>query len=75
MSVISEDVFEVDHIHRVNSESNLKWKYPSQPDISKVEKEQLLKCPIDGDWDILSNRNSVYTLRNHESINKMFLDL
>ena len=58
------------------SGSNLKWKYPScEPDIEIVAPEQILDCTVDGEWNILNNRNSKFTLRNHELIEKKFKDL
>ena len=44
-------------------------------DIADVEEDQILDCDIDGDWDVLSNRNNEFSLRNHEFINKMFIDM
>ena len=70
--VINSDLFEVEHIQRCEKESNLKWKYPSKPDIQSVALEQILDCSVIGEWNILSNRNSEFTLRNHEAIQKVF---
>ena len=69
--VVSEQLYEIEHIQRCGRD-NLKWQYPSKPDIQQVALEQILECPVDGEWNILSNRNSEFTLRNHEMIQRKF---
>ena len=72
--VINNDLFEVEHLQRCEKNSNLKWKYPAKPDIQNVALEQILVCSVVGEWNILNNRNSEFTLRNHEAIQKIFSD-
>ena len=72
--VINGVLYKVEHIHRWTKDSNLKWRYPSKPDIKDVVPEQILECSVEGDWNILNNRNSEFTLRNHELIQKKFLE-
>ena len=67
--------FEVDHIHRVKSNSNLIWKFPFRSDLCNVHPEQVLKCDVVGEWDCSNDRNMTFTLKNHEIIDSMFADL
>ena len=71
VDVIQSGLYE--HIHRVNKDSSLKWKYPTRDDIAQVNEYQILDCDI-GDWNIL-NRNNEFTLRNHSIIHKKFTDV
>ena len=70
--VINNDLFKVEHMQRCEKASNLKWKYPSKPDIQSVTLEQILDCSVIGEWKILSSRNSEFTLLNNEANQKMF---
>lgn len=69
---VLENDFRVEHMHRIAKESNLKWRYPARPDIALVESDQILNCAIEGEWDILSNRNSEFVLKNHEVVCQLF---
>ena len=51
-----------------------KWRYPARPDIVIVEPDQILDCVVDGEWNIISNRNSEFLVRNHETIDKKSLE-
>ena len=62
----SDGTYKIEHLHRVNKSSNLKWKNPTFPDISDVNPENILFHQIDEDWDISNNRNLTFTLKNHE---------
>ena len=75
IGINNDGTYRIEHIHRTNKNCNLKWRYPSKEDIADVEEDQILDCDIDGDWDVLSNRNNEFSLRNHEFINKMFIDM
>ena len=70
--VKNNDLFEVEHVQTCEKASNLKWKYPSKPDIQSVTPEQILDCSVIGEWKILSSRNSEFTLLNNEANQKMF---
>ena len=74
-SINNDGTYRIEHIHRTDKNFNLKWRYPSKEDIADVEEDQILDCDIDGDWDVLSNRNNEFSLRNHEFINEMFIDV
>ena len=65
--------FVIEHLDQVSMDSNLKWKYPTSNDICVVEAEQILQCEIDGEWDVVNDRNMTFTLHNHEVINRKFL--
>ena len=36
--------------------------------VTKVKEDQILDCDIEGEWDVLSNRNNEYSSRNHVHI-------
>ena len=38
----SDGTYKIEHLHRVNKSSNLKWKNPTFPDISDVNPENIL---------------------------------
>lgn len=71
----NDGTFRIEHLHRVNKSSNLKWKNPTFPDISDVNLENIFSYKIDGDWDISNDKNLTFTLKNHESINNLVKDL
>ena len=73
--VNQDGTFMVDHIHRVNKHSNLVWKFPTQPDACNIDAEQVLKCEIVGEWDCSSDRNMSFTLKNHEFIQNIFMNI
>ena len=74
--VASRDLYQVEHIQRCGKyRLNLKWRYPSSPDIQCVASEHILECLVEGEWKILNNRNSEFTLRNHELIQEKLLEL
>ena len=54
--------------HRVDNNSNLKWKHPARNDKDQLKKESIISCEIEGEWDISAERNMSFTLRNHEYI-------
>ena len=73
--VVSRDLFEVEHLQRCVKDSNLNWKYPPKPDIQCVAPEHILECSVEGEWNILNNRNSEFTLGNHMLIQNKFNEL
>ena len=73
--VKEEGTFMADHIHHMNKNSNLTWKFPTRADICKVDAEQVLEYEIVGEWDYSSDRNMTFTLKNHEVIQKIFMDI
>ena len=69
------DTLIIEHIHRSKVSSNLKWRYPMKNDILPVEQEQILDCNIQGEWNILSSRQSEFTLANHITIEAKFQEV
>ena len=67
--------YKIEHLHRVNKLSNLKWKNPTFPDISDVNPKNIFIHQIDADWDFSNHRNLTFTLKNHESIGNLVKDL
>lgn len=62
--------YTMDHLTRVQQGSDLKWKHPVKTDIINLKPELIVKCVIDGEWDVSHERNMTYTLRNHTFISK-----
>ena len=71
----AKDYFEMEFLHRVDSSKNLKWKNPTRKDIDHLFKGSILSCVIDGQWDVSAQRNMTFTLRNHEYIEQIIMDL
>ena len=71
----AKDYFEMEFLHRVDSSKNLKWKNPTRKDIDHLFKGSILSCVIDGQWDVSAQRNMTFTLRNHEYIEHIIMDL
>ena len=46
VDVVQSGLYTVEHIHRVNNDSSLKWKYPTRDDIAQVNEDQILDCDI-----------------------------
>ena len=73
--VKENDTYVIEHLERVRRGCNLKWRYPTTEDIQVVEGDQLLDCEINGDWDVLADRNMCFTLQNHKFIDEKFVEL
>ena len=71
----NDGTFKIEHLHRVDKSSNLKWKNPTFPDVSDINPENIFIHQIDGDQDIANDRNLIFTLKNHESIDNVVKDL
>ena len=68
---MGDEQYEMEFLHRVAKSSNLKWKHPVRKDVDTLTKVSIISCVIDGDWDVSTDRNMTYTLRNHEYINQL----
>ena len=73
--VKDNDTYVIEHLERVRQGCNLKWRYPTTEDIQVVEGDQLLDCEINGDWDVLPDKNMCFTLQNHKFIDEKFVEL
>ena len=71
---VEDEVFTIEHLHRVNKQCNLKWMYPANNDIQDVDRSQIFRCDIHGDWDV-TDRNMKYTLKNHVELANQILEL
>jgi hypothetical protein len=59
----------IDHLARALKKSDSKWKYPSQEDIHQADPEQIVKCNVEGDWDLAADsRKRLFTLTNINTI-------
>ena len=68
--------YTVEHLTRVNKDTNYMWKYPTVNDIAEnLREDQILDVNVEGDWDTSSVRNTKYVLRNHVLINEKFKEV
>ena len=66
---IENGKYSVDHLARVLKNSDSKWKYPSHDDIQLADSDQIVKCTVDGEWDMLANaRKRIFTVKNITTI-------
>ena len=56
----------VDHTEREIDSSNKIWRYPSKPDIHPVEKSQILKVAVKGEWEYESRFNKLIPTNEKE---------
>ena len=75
VNIDDSERYEMEFLHRVVRSSNLKWKHPVREDVDTLTKESIISCVIDGEWDVSTDRNMTYTLRNHEYINQLVNDI
>ena len=62
-------MFVVDHLARKLKNSDSKWKYPSKGDVQQVEKDQIVDCTIEGEWDMeADSRKRLFDLNNSKTI-------
>ena len=67
--VKSDGTLLVDHLTRALKNSHSKWKYPSREDIQEVSPEQILRCKVEGDWDLQADaRKRLFSLTNTNTI-------
>ena len=50
----------------------MQWAYLSSEDIQIAEKEQVLHCKVEGEWNLNDLRNIKYVLRNSDQIIALF---
>ena len=50
----------------------MQWAYLSSEDIQIAEKEQVLHCKVEGEWNLNDPRNIKYVLRNSDQIVAVF---
>ena len=66
---IENGKYSVDHLARVLKNSDSNWKYPSHDDIQLADSDQIVKCTVDGEWDMLANaRKRIFTVKNITTI-------
>ena len=59
----------IDHLARSMKKSDSKWKYPSQEDIQPADPDQIVKCDVEGDWDLAADsRKRLFTVANINTI-------
>ena len=70
---IDDGKLSVDHLARKLKESDSKWKYPSQEDIHLADPAQIVKCNIEGEWDLTADsRKRLFTVTNLKTITCAF---
>ena len=52
--------------------TNTQWVYPSFEDIQIAEKEQVLHCKVEGEWNLNDPQNMKYVLRNSDQVIAVF---
>ena len=62
---LENDTFFIEHLHRVSRSSDLERKYLVKSEIGTVDSDQIRVCDITEDWDVHTDRNSTYAVRNH----------
>ena len=50
--------YKMDHLMIVGDRSNLKWKHPPKCDLLNLDKDSILECKIEGEWNA-SNEGSI----------------
>ena len=69
VTAIEEGTYTVDHLHRKVKTLDTEWKYPSREDVQQAEEEQIVQCPVEGEWDITPDkRKRIFVLRNRNVI-------
>ena len=67
--VNSDGTLLVDHLTRALDNSHSKWKYPSREDMQKISPEQVIRCKVEGDWDLQADaRKRLFCLTNTKAI-------
>ena len=71
------DHINVDHLQRVDTFSDLGWKYPTivvstSKDENEINNDNILTWDVDGIWDYKSICNATLTLKINRTIYKMF---
>ena len=65
----------VDHLER-HKDSDTIWKCPTSSDKQKVKREQILNCPIEGEWDMESSDRALkFHLNNLAKVVKLYSKL
>ena len=65
----SSGTLSVDHLTRALKNSDSKWKYPSHELIQEASSEQIIKCYVEGDWDLAADsRKRLFCLTNINTI-------
>lgn len=71
-----ESHYVVEHLERAIQKQDVQWRYPTPDDTQVVEKDQIMSCKVEGDWDITTNtRIMKYTLKNVLPIKNAFKKL
>ena len=69
ITAIDESTYTIDHLHRKLKSLDTEWKYPSTEDVQQVEKAQIVRCEVEGEWDIAPDkRKRIFVLKNRNKI-------
>ena len=66
-----DGTYEMHHLERVKAKSDLAWKHPKKIDRTDLLEASIVNCEIDGECDVLKERNMIFTLKNHIFISKL----
>ena len=66
-----DGTYKMDHLIRVQRGSDLKWKQPARINKINLKAEPVVECGVDGESDVLQERNMTFTLWNHVYISNL----
>ena len=69
ITAIDESTYTIDHLHRKLKSLDTEWKYPSTEDVQQAEEAQIVRCEVEGEWDITPDkRKRIFVLKNRNEI-------
>ena len=70
-----DSLYHIDHLHRVDAAADVHWKYPSREDNQTAERNQVVSCDVEGQWDISPDmRKRIFTISNIRAIRSAVKD-
>jgi len=71
-----KNYYVVEHLERAIQKQDVQWRYHTPDDTQVVEKDQIMSCKVEGDWDFTTNtRIMKYMLKNVLLIKNAFKKL
>ena len=73
-TLLANNAYLVDHLHRTVTRVKNKWKYPKTEDIQTAEPEQIVKSDVKGEWSYTPDtRKRQFFVENTKDIEKAFI--
>ena len=60
-----DGTYEMEHLTRVQTESDLKWRHPVRIDKINLQEESIVAYAVNGVSNVSQERNMIFTLQNH----------